>query len=384
MIDFLSFFLIIFAGVFFSTILGRFHIPWVVTLIIGGIIIGPHALGFVEATPTLDFISQIGLIFLMFMAGLETKLSSFGNFRGKLLFLSFINGGVPFALGLIVTLLFGYDLLTAFLIGIIFVSSSIAVIIPALERQGILHTTLGQSVTLSTIIQDITSLLLLSLLLQTIDFTAALPLYLLYPLLIATFFLLRFAIPKIRAFFSRPHQYDIFQQEFRTLFLILLGTVLLFELLGLHPIIAAFIAGLILSESVHSPELKTKVYTISYGIFIPVFFVLIGTSTDISVFFSLDGALLLTITIIATSILSKFVSGWIGGRLVGFSNSESIFFGATSIPQLSTTLAVVFTAHELGLLDETLSTAMVLLSIVTTLISPSLMHVLGKKIEHTT
>jgi Kef-type K+ transport system membrane component KefB len=381
--EFYPFFLVIFAGVFFSMVFRRMHVPWVVALIIGGIIIGPHFLNVINVTPTVEFVGQMGLVFLMFMAGLETKLSSFREFRGGLLWLSFINGAVPFFVGLGIGFLFGYSWVSSLLIGIIFVSSSIAVVIPSLERHGLLQTRLGQSVVMTSIIQDVASLIMLSLLLQSISPVTKLPLYLFYPVLFGVLILFRLVLPKIRWFFASQISgtQDLFQQEFRSVFLMLIGTVIVFELLGLHPIIAGFFAGLVLAESVTSVAFKDKIRTISYGIFIPTFFIIIGTQTDVGVFWAVEGTFILVSVIVIGSVLSKFLSGWLGGRMVGFDSDQALLFGVSSIPQLSTTLAVAFAALSLGYIDQKLITAMVILSVATTLVSPTLMALLATRIK---
>lgn len=381
--EFYPFFLIIFAGVFFSIVFRRINVPWVVALIFGGIIIGPHVTNLVKVTPALEFIGQIGLVFLMFMGGLETKLSSFREFKSGLLWLSFVNGAVPFFVGLGIGFLFGYGWTSSLLISIIFVSSSIAVVIPSLERYGLLSTRLGQSVVMTTIIQDVASLIMLSLFLQTISPITKLPLYIFYPLLFGVLIIFRLLLPRIYRFFSRQikDERDIFQQEFRSLFLILIGTVIVFELLGLHPIIAGFFTGLVLAGSVTNEALKGKIRTISYGIFIPTFFVIIGTQTDITIFGEAQTTLPLVLAIIIGSVLSKFLSGWVGAKMIGFSSDQSLLFGVSSVPQLSTTLAVASAAFILGFIDHQLITSMVVLSVITTLISPTLMVILGNRIK---
>lgn len=381
--DFYPFFLILFVGVFFSMVFGRVHVPWVVGLIIGGILVGDHGFGLVSLTPTIEFIAQIGLIFLMFMAGLETKVTSFHEFKGKLLWLSFLNGIIPCVVGFLIGYMFGYPITTSLLIGIIFISSSIAIVIPSLERNALLHTTLGQSVVLTSIIQDIASLVLLSVVLQNIDPVTEIPLYLFYPILLGVIIAIRLALPKIRAFLTKSlgETKDVFQQDFRVLFLLLIGTVVLFELLGLHPIIAGFFAGLVLSNSIKSKVLKDKIRTIAYGIFIPTFFITVGIQTDLHLFLDLTGALPLVLVITFGSILSKFFSGWIAGRMVGFKRDQALLFGVSSIPQLSTTLAVAFTAFSLGIIDQKLLTAMITLSVLTTITSPILMALFSKRIH---
>jgi len=381
--EFFPFFLIIFAGVFFSVIFRRIHVPWVVGLIIAGILIGEHGLNILEITPAISFIGQIGLVFLMFMAGLETRLKTFEKYEKGLLWLSFVNGAIPFIVGSSITLYLGYSNIAAVLVGVIFVSSSIAVVIPSLERHGLLHTRLGQSVVISSMIQDIASLVLLSFILQNIDPITKIPLFIFYPLVVGILFLFRILIPKLIKLFRSTlnGSEDLFQQEFRTTFLILLGTVVSFEILGLHPIIAGFFAGFVLSDSIKSNVLKEKIRAISYGIFIPTFFVIIGAQTDLSAIVESEGTFTLVSAIVLGSILSKFLSGWLAGKMIGFTKDQSLLFGVSSIPQLSTTLAVTFTALSLGLVDERIITAMITLSIVTVIVSPVLMNIFEERIK---
>jgi len=369
--EFLPFFLILLATVLFAAAFRKFHLPWVLALITAGVVIGPYGLHQAEVTPTLTFLSQIGLIFLMFMAGLETKFDSFKKLKYDIGWLSALNSIIPFAAGVTLGYLFDLSLTASLLIGIIFMSSSIAVIIPTLESLNLSKTKLGKSIVASTIIEDVMSLVLLSILLQSVNPVTALPLPSFYFILALIMIGFAYGLPKIRAMI--PHhrdEKDLFESEVRVVFALLIGVVVTFELLGLHPIIAGFFAGLVLSSSIKSEVLIEKLRTISYGIFIPVFFVVIGMETNIGVFTESGSVLLLVTAVVGVSIATKFFSGWLGGKIIGFNHKDSAIIGLATIPQLSTTLAVVFTAVETGLLGEELITAMVILSIVTTLVAP--------------
>jgi len=378
--ELLPFFLILMISVMFALAFRSFHLPWVLSLITAGVVIGPYGFEIAEVTPTLSFISQIGLVFLMFMAGLETRFDSFKELKSEITTISLLNGLIPLAAGVSLGYLLDFSLISSILVGIIFMSSSIAVIIPTLENLGQIKTKLGKTIVSSTIVVDVVSLILLSVLLQTVNPVTSLPLPSFY--FIVTIIMVAFAygLPKIRGMFPvRRDEKDLFESEVRIIFALMIGVVVTFELLGLHPIIAGFFAGLVLSKSINSALIIDKLRTISYGIFIPVFFVVVGMETDIRVFN--DGLTMVGIVsaITFTSIIAKFTSGWLAGKLIGFSQKESAVIGLSTIPQLSTTLAVVFTAVEIGLLPSNLTTAMVILSIVTTLVAPvGLRFLVGK------
>jgi len=100
----------------------------------------------------------------------------------------------------------------------------------------------------------------------------------------------------------------------------------------------------------------------------------VGLQTDVSVFQDTRTVLLIMVLLVGSLVASKYISGYVAARVVGFDMLESKFFAATSLPQLSTTLATAFVAFSLGLIDQTLLTSLVILSVVTVLLSPVLIR----------
>ncbi len=384
MIELLPFFLILFVGVFFAEVFARLHLPWVVALIVGGIVIGPFGFGLFEPSQTMEFLGQLGLVFLMFMAGLETRFSSFKEIERTAFPLVLLNGGVPALVGVGIALLFGYGWVGALLLGLIFMSSSVSVVVPSLQSRGLLSSRVGHTIVTTAIIEDVASLVLLSILLNKADPVTSLPLPLFYLLAVLCLVVLRFLVPKIRFFFAHTGDQevkDVFQQELRSVFVILIGIVIIFELLGLHPIIAGFFAGFILSDTVNSRLLKDRLQAISYGVFIPIFFILIGARTDITILFAFSAIALLAVTISVGFIFSKLISGYVGARLEKFTKPQSLLVGVSTIPQLSTTLAVAFSGVQFGLIDQDLASAIVILSVVSTLVTPLLINWAARKVN---
>lgn len=382
MTQFLTFFIIIAASLFFSVIFRKLHLPWVTALIASGVLIGPHVLGIFEPTGTYEFLADIGLVFLMFMAGLETKLSTLKKIGGKVSKIALTNSIIPFLVGLVVAFAFGYEIKGALLLGIVFISSSVAVIVPILEGRGLITTSLGKTIVGTAVVQDIGSLVLLSILLQTTATTTSLPLPLFYILFVIAMIVLRLMYPRLKAMMSSlSEENDPFEREVRIVFFLLIGTVIVFELLGLHPIVAGFFAGLILSESLESRIFHEKLHSISYGLFIPIFFVVIGAQTDITVLWSTNGGLMLTAAVVFGSLLATYYSGFLGSIWAGFSKSESALIGGSMVPQLSTTLAASFAGLSLGIINDTLATSIVILSIVSTLVGTLLISYFTREMQ---
>ena len=375
----LAFFVALVTALVFSALFKRFKIPWAIALILGGVVMGPQGLGIFELNEVVMFLAEIGVIFLMFIAGMETKISSIRNVWKESAIVGAVSGIVPATVGILIGLSFGYEITTALLIGIIFTSSSFAVVIPTLEARGVLHYKIGRIIVASTMIQDIASLVLLGLLLQFISphTAVSLPVFMLVAAVaFAVGVFVKRHVKEFRQWLAglrnkKSGAYSVFEQELTLVVAVLIGTALLFEFFQLETIVGAFFAGLVLAEISRSKILENKVHILGYGIFIPVFFVTIGGWTDFGLLVEESSTVLpLVGAIVLGSALTKFISGWIASRMVGLTNFKSVLVGITSVPQLITTLAVVLVGQSLEVLTPELVTAIIVLSILTTMVSP--------------
>ncbi len=386
MFEFASFFIIILTALVFSQVFGRFHVPWIIALIVGGMIVGPHGLKIVTPDATLEFFKSLGLVFLMFMAGLHVRFSGMKLVWKESFLIAGVAGSFSFIVGMGVGVLLGYSIAVSILIGIIFISSSIAVLVPFLEKRGLLYSRMGRTAVSAIMIQDIASLVFLAIALQYLFAATPLPLPIFVVLLIITLFVVgvvKWGIPRLRKMLASPKEEnkDVFEKDLRLVFVVLVGMVLVSEALGLHSIIGAFFAGIILSESIKGTSLKEKIHVLAYGLFIPIFFVVLGTQTNLMIFLKAKETFVLLFVIVFASMASKFIGGWISARLAGFDNHQSFFLGTIGIPQLSTTLAVVAVGQHLEILDGDLITALIFLSIITTFTGPVLSGNIFKRIK---
>jgi len=140
-----------------------------------------------------------------------------------------------------------------------------------------------------------------------------------------------------------------------------------------HPILASFLIGLTLSGVVHRDKsgiIYSKIHTLGYGLFIPVFFFIVGMEMDFGLFKEFNASNIFMVLLVLGLIFSKLISGFVAGKLVRLNNKESMIFGSISIVQLTTTLAVTFAAASLGIFDNVIVTSIILLSIITTLVGP--------------
>jgi len=365
-------------GLIIPIFLRRFGLPLISLLIIIGAIFGPNFLDIVRINEVLSFFGFLGMIFLMVMTGLEMDVNKLRTTKSKMVIMSLINGGVPFITGLLITKYFGYSWTVSLLVGIVFISSSVAIIVPILNNLKFKNKDSKHLIQSSILFSDVVSLILLGIVFQKLSPITKLPLNIYFPVLIMSIYVVFKFVPMISYYFIKKDvKNSDYENKLRYVIFVVFLLLLFFSLLGVHPILAAFITGLALSGFVNSDKdskIYNNIHVLSYGLFIPVFFFIVGMQIDFTLFRSFDVSNLFMISIIVGLILSKIISGMISGFIVGMPKRDYLIFGIISTVQLTTTLAVTYTALSFGIFDPVIVTSVILLSIITTLISPIILN----------
>jgi len=365
---------IVFAGVVLLPPLARrAGIPVIVAEILFGIIIGKSLFNLVPDHPTIDFFSTFGLVYLMFLAGLETE---FGKMRWKntrkALAIGLVSVAVPFAAGYFIAPWVGIHPL---LLGTILCTTSLGVILPMLKELN-LPPRLSRLLLASVVLVDILSLFLLAFALATIQ--GHLESRFFYSLLgIVILFLIPWIINRRklrRKITSKLFRKSYFEMEMRLAFalIFLLGAVSL--QLGFHSIIGAFIAGLLISEILPRKTLESeKLQSFGYSFFVPLFFIFTGAKVNLVAVFTNMSNVTVLLVIIAVGMLAKVVSVAVATRLSGVkSTRRSLAFGLFHTARLSLILAAADISIRLGLIDERLFSIFVILAVVTSTVAPAL------------
>ncbi|PIQ76005.1 hypothetical protein COU78_03525 [Candidatus Peregrinibacteria bacterium CG10_big_fil_rev_8_21_14_0_10_49_24] len=348
------------------------QLPFVTSLIIIGSVFGPYGFDVIESNAIIEFFGFLGFTFLMLMAGLETRINDVKKSITTISILAFVNASIPFATGVVIGRVFGYGWTTSLLLGTIFVSSSVAVII-ALIESGTVSKNTKDLMMPAFVMEDLLSMILLASIFQSINPQSTFPLPVYFMILLFSIAMLYLSIPPLAKLFMRKHvitRKTTYEDELRFVMVILIAVLLYFSALGVHPILAAFLVGILLADQVTSEEIFSKIHTLSYGLFVPIFFFVVGMEMDITIFTRFDFKNVLILTVITGLIASKFISGFIAGKIVRLSSEDSTLFGTVSATQLTTTLAAAYAATTAGIFDETLVTAIVTLTITTNIAVP--------------
>lgn len=378
-----AFALILVLGLFLPEVAQKWRISTVPFYIIAGMLIGPYGFGVLQSHPALSFVGELGLYFLIFIAGLEVYRTT-GAKWGEPARMSVFFALVCFFAGFVFGQLMGFGVLSSLLVGTILVSSSVGEIIPIVNASRSLKEKASHLIIPAVVILDTLSLVGISLLTQYQSSPISL---LVMASSIVLFFLVGVVlIPRAaRWYFSRGDKKKADEGDLKFIIAALFVVVAVSEIIHLHGILAAFLAGLLIGRSVPHRKEFHRLEGIGYALLIPVFFVVLGMETNIRVLWTGGAAAAVAVGLLFTLFTSKLAAGVMFGAAGGFrgSSRERIKKGAlTGVifwPQLSATIAATVVGREFGLVDESLFVAVIIMAIVSATLTPFLIPHLWKE-----
>jgi len=349
------------------------HQPPILGELLAGIIFGPTILGIIAPSEMLHTLSELGVFFLMFYAGLETNPLDLNKFRLKSTLIGIFGFVIPFAVGYLTCLAFGLADSESLFIALGLSITAIAVSARVLHDLNLTEHRITPIIIGASIIDDVMAL---SFFTAIVDITAnSGQMHWLSFAGILVKVLLFFSIsigigiflyPKIGKYFASRSS-----KGFTFALIMALFFGILAELAGMHLIIGAYMAGLFVREGVVSKELFTKIsdrfVSITYGFLGPVFFVSLSFHVTFSIF---ETQLVLTLGLLTAAIIGKLLgAGW-GARLSGLNRSESIVVGLAMNGRGAVELVVASIGLQLGLISDEIFSILVLIAFITTSLPP--------------
>ncbi|BAZ37251.1 sodium/hydrogen exchanger [Calothrix sp. NIES-4101] len=352
------------------TIFERLRLPGMVGLLIAGVLLGPRGWNLLNSDlAMMKVLSEIGLVYLMFVAGLEIDINQFRHTTNRSLGFGSFTFGVPLIVGTFVGRIFGFDWNAAILIGSLFASHTLLAY-PIINRLGVVNNEAVIVTIGATVFTDISALLLLAVCIavHTAQLNPSNLMILLGCLTIyATVVLVGFDWAG-KEFFRRSGEDEGNQFLFVLLavFLAAVGA----QLIGVEKIVGAFLAGLAVNDTLGEGPVKEKVVFVGSVLFIPIFFVNLGLLVNLTALTRNVSALQLTLFIVAGLILSKFIAALLAKLIYHYNWQEVMTMWSLSIPQVGATLAATLVGYRAGLLSETVLTSIIILMLVTSTLGP--------------
>jgi len=322
-------------------------------------------------------LAQIGILFLLFISGLETSFSSLKKTERASLYVAI--GGVilPLFFGFLSGIIFNFSMIESIVIGLILIATSVGVTVRTLMDLNVLNTDVGATILGGAVFDDIIGIVLLAFAMGIGSLVDAVWI----GIKIGIFFLVFLYIGiKVIDKVLLLGEKLILPKAFLslTLAIFLLYSFFAYEA-GIAGIIGAFIAGIIIGQNARSKNITEDVKVIGYGFFIPIFFVYVGSSLwyneniEIS---SLSNVFLFIVLVIFVGIIGKIIGCGIGAKLSGMTNREALQIGVGMTPRMELALIIVTTAisHKIFTVQvaQTILLTTIILTIVTSLVSPFL------------
>ena len=345
----------------------KLKLPGIIGLLFFGVLFGPHLFGILERDKTIELLGTIGLLYIMFQAGLEINLGEVKKNKHHSLIFGFSTFLIPLFLGI----LGGYFILNMNLMASILLASMFSshtlLTFPIASKMGLAKNRAVTATIGGTIITDTFAFLILAVVVGANHGELNLFFWTkLIGLMISYSFVILFFLPKISGWFFRHFSSESGIEEYVFVITVLFISAYCSHLAGFEPIIGAFLAGLTLNPLIPEKSiLMNRIQFVGNSLFIPFFLISVGMLINPGVFLSGFETLKISLVMIIIAILSKWIAAHFFGRIVHFKKEEKNLIFGLSVNQAAATLAAVLIGFQVGIFSETVLTGTIMMIVAT-------------------
>lgn len=361
---------------FFSLITSKLNMPKVLGALLAGVVLGPAILDIVHTSNFLNILSRISIVFIMFLAGMETRLKSFIAGTKKFAIIAVTGIVVPLLLGFLFSRLYTADWTESLIFGIVITSTSVSITIETLIELKKMKTNVGLAILGAGVIDDILGIIFLTFIMnssnltvQTFAFVSG-KIFLFFLIAIACGFLV-YAIFTLFGKLLKTDDVPIYATAYALLM------AYLAECFGVSGIIGAYIAGLVMGTTDGAKKTKKQIDSMVTLFFSPIFFAGIGLNLH-----SLDFTFTTWIFIFgfaAITILSKIIGNGLGAKICGYKNKDALRIGIGMSTRGEVSLIMLEAALEMMLIQEESFSIVLIAILIANIISPILLEMSFEK-----
>lgn len=358
--------IILIASLMATLLANRLAIPAVVGQLCVGILIGPSLLNLVHEGHVMHFLSEIGVILLMFLAGLEANLELLRKYFKPSLVVAISGVVIPMVAFYYVGIALGFPTNTAVFYGLVFAATSVSITVEVLQEYQKVRTKIGAVILGAAVADDVLAVLLLSFFMSSAGASSHLVMQvgLQILFLVLLVFSVKLWVPKL---YDWSQHIPYFEKETFLALLICLTWSLLAWSVGMSSVIGAFFAGLAVGQTSKADIVEHNILVIAHSIFISIFFASIALPLQLNGVFSHLG-LVLALTLLA--IVTKLLPSYLVGRGFAFSRQESLSIGAGMVSRGEMALIIIQIGLAEKLITHQIYSTLVVVVILTTMIAP--------------
>ena len=360
----------------------RIQLPQVVGALIAGLLLGPACFGVLQETDFIKNIAEIGVIVLMFAAGLETDVQELKKTGLASFIIALLGVIVPLVGGYFVATIYNpvtdqQTMLQNIFVGVVLTATSVSITVETLKELGKLSTKTGNAILGAALIDDVLGIIALTVISSFAGSDVSLWVILLKILGffifcgVVAFLFIKFVNPWINKYKKDLRRFVILAFAF-----CLLMSFAAEYFFGVRDITGAFVAGLILSNNKKTSYMLNRFDTVSYVLLSPVFFASVG----LKVTFSNMSAtvVVLTVLLLVVAILSKMIGCGLGAKICKYTNLQSVKIGIGMISRGEVALIVATKGMSMGLMKDEFFAPLVLVVVATTIVTPILLKLAYK------
>ncbi len=366
----LVFALILFIILLVPILLNKIKIPGIIGLILAGVLIGPNGLHLLDKSLFVEVFSTIGLLYIMFIAGLELDLNEFKSNRNKSVLFGIFTFIIPLAIGFPIFHLFlGYDVFASLLVASMF-STHTLVTYPIVSK---LNLAKNQAVAITvggTILTDTAVLIMLAVIVGAhhgnLTFTFWIRLVALLALFLAFMVLV---VPRVAKWFFKKMPTEKYS-HFIFILSVVFFAAFLAQISGVESIIGAFVAGLVLNRVIlPSSVLMNRIEFFGNALFIPFFLISVGMLVDVSVILDGPAAFFVAVFLTTVAISGKWLASLITQLIFRYSRLQRRLIFGLSTSHAAATLAIILVGFREGIIDITVLNGTILLILITCIVA---------------
>ncbi|NBC82638.1 MAG: cation:proton antiporter [Bacteroidetes bacterium] len=359
----------------------KLKIPGIVGLIISGVLVGPHGLNLLSEEIGFSIFGTFGLLYLMFLAGLEIDFKDFKRNRKRTLLYGLLTFGIPFAGGYFFAGQYlSFGILASVLIGAMLASHTL-VSYPIIGKYGIKQQQIVTIIIGATIVADTLALIVLGLVSDLASANSSLIFWLKTTLYYALFFgFVLWLIPIISKWFF-SHSAGDNTSEYVFVLVVVFATSMVAELLKIEPIIGAFFAGLALNRLiVRTSPLMNRIVFIGESLFIPFFLISVGMLVDPKSFVANTSQLTIALLFLAIAVVSKWLAAYVFQKIGKYSWHEGLLAFSLTNSRAASAIAIILVGYNLELVDESIVNITVMIILFSCIISSFLTQYSAKHV----